>query len=439
MESISVLTVGSDQLFMQRVKKLLISEGYQAVGVSCLTGLQDKIRKMQPDLVILQVEHHETNLDLNAIHLVRGQDPWLPVVVVMKKISASHVLAVMRAGANDCLSYPCEEDELHESILRCLSSPFKSSQGHDTDMPLQHMVGNSRRITELKAYLKKVAASDSTLLITGETGTGKELAAAFVHQHSRRATKAFVCINCAALPHSLTESELFGFDKGAFTGAVEAKKGKFEQADGGTLFLDEIGDMSLSAQTKILRTIENKETYRLGGVQRIPLDIRVIAATNQDLGNLIKKGLFRDDLFYRLGVAQVVIPPLRERKEDLGLLIDYYINRANVRYRGDIRGFTRQAKEILFAYHWPGNVRELKNLIEAAFINLPCHPVAYMDLPELFISRLKSTRTLPSNERDRLLAALYATNWNKSKAAHKLRWSRMTLYRKMAKYNIANP
>ena len=439
MESVSILTVGSDQLFIQRVKKFLISEGYLAVGVSSLTGLQDKIRKVQPDLVILQVENHEAHLELKAIDIIRGQEPYLPVVVVMKKISASHVLAVMRAGANDCLSYPFEEDELHESILRCLPSPSKHNQGHDTEMSLQHMVGDSRRMLELKAYLKKVAASDSTLLITGETGTGKELAAAFVHQYSRRAAKAFVCVNCAALPNSLTESELFGFDKGAFTGAVEAKKGKFEQAEGGTLFLDEIGDMSLSAQAKILRTIENKETYRLGGMQRIPLDVRIIAATNQDLGVLIKKGLFREDLFYRLGVAQVIIPPLRERKEDLRLLIDYYIRRANARYRHDIRGITAQAEEILFTYHWPGNVRELKNLIEAAFINLPYEPVAYMDLPELFISRLKLTRTLPSDERDRLLAALYATNWNKSKAAQKLRWSRMTLYRKMAKYDIGKP
>ncbi len=439
MNTISILTAALGELQEQRVKKILHLKGYQVVSTSSHMELPRQIRKIKPALVIMGLEQTDSTLDLAAVHAIRCRDQQTPIVVVVPEISTGHVLAAMRAGVNDYLQYQFCHDDLRASLTRCLpTARCDESNAPQPVAPQPAIVGDSRCMQDLKTYLAKVATTDSTLLITGETGTGKELAAAYVHRHSPRAAKPIVCVNCAALPDSLVESELFGFEKGAFTGAVAAKGGKFEQAADGTLFLDEIGDMSLSAQAKILRIIENKESYRLGGLRRIPVNVRVIAATNQNLEELVKAGRFREDLFYRLTVAQITIPPLRERKEDLAQLGEFFIDRMNRRFARDVQGFTPQAQTALIAYHWPGNVRELKNLVEAAFINLPVQPIAQMDLPSPFKNRLNATRTLPPSERDRLLAALYATRWNKSKAARKLNWSRMTLYRKMAKYAIAN-
>ncbi|MBW2163252.1 MAG: sigma-54-dependent Fis family transcriptional regulator, partial [Deltaproteobacteria bacterium] len=285
--------------------------------------------------------------------------------------------------------------------------------------------------------LVKVATTDSTVLITGETGTGKELAAELIHQNSPRHKEPFVCINCAALPESLVESEMFGYERGAFTGAVALKQGKFELAEGGTVFLDEIGDMSPYAQMKILRTTEKKEICRLGGKGAIPIDVRIVGATNRDLEQLIEKGNFRKDLYYRLNVARVHLPPLRLRKEDIPSLLKHYIRKFNQRFGREVEGLAEEALDSLLRYDWPGNVRELKNILEATFINLPSRKIALMDLPKTFQGRLKETEGLPEKERDRLLSVLFATKWNKSKAARKLQWSRMTLYRKMAKYQIS--
>ncbi|MBW2121697.1 MAG: sigma-54-dependent Fis family transcriptional regulator, partial [Deltaproteobacteria bacterium] len=287
-----------------------------------------------------------------------------------------------------------------------------------------------------KAYLLKVAATDSTVLITGETGTGKELAAEMIHKKSPRHKKPFVCINCAALPDTLLESELFGFERGAFTGALASKQGKFELARGGTVLLDEIGDMSHYAQAKLLRAIEKKEVSHLGGKQDIPVDVRVIAATNQDPEQMVAQGKFRKDLYYRLNVARIHLPPLHDQKEDILCLLNHYMAEMNRRFRRRVEGFTEEALASLLHYDWPGNVRELKNLLEATFINLPSRRITFLDLPEPFRRRLKEVRNIPQAERNRLLSALFATNWNKSKAAQKLSWSRMTLYRKMAKYHI---
>lgn len=435
----SIVAAGSDLFYVQRMKEILSHTSYQIIKAPFISSLTHKIERVQPALVFLGLEQDTTQLDLTVVDMVRRQDRQVPIVAILKQISTTHILQAMRAGVNDCLKYPFGSDELQASVMRCLPSPINKNTDHSKAFPLESMVGGSSSIVKLKACLKKIADTDSTVLISGETGTGKEVAAGIVHNLSRRASKPFVCINSAALPDNLTESELFGFEKGAFTGAIKSKKGKFEQANGGSLFLDEIGDMSLVAQAKILRIIENKETYRLGGCNRITIDARFIAASNHDLEVLIEKKQFRQDLFYRLNVAQVMIPPLRERKEDIKLLIDYYIRLYNGRFNRNIQGFTDPAQAELFAYHWPGNVRELKNLIEAAFINLPDQAYEYMDLPPQFKTRLNAARNLPLNERDRLLATLYATNWNKSKAARELKCSRMTLYRKIAQHAITCP
>jgi transcriptional regulator with PAS, ATPase and Fis domain len=298
------------------------------------------------------------------------------------------------------------------------------------------MITSSNSMQEIRDYICKVAALDCTVLITGETGTGKELAAELIHFNSFRSKRPFVCINCAALPENLVESELFGYERGAFTGAVTSKQGKFELADGGTVFLDEISDMNSYAQAKILRAIEKKEIDRLGGRRGISLDVRVIAATNRKLEKLVKERRFRKDLYYRLNVARIDLPPLRDRKEDIQLLLDYYIRILNDRFGRDVKGFTEEAFSCLIHYNWPGNIRELINLLEATFINLPSRKITYMDLPRVFRRQLKETEGLPERDRDRILSALFATNWNKSRAAKKLHCSRMTLYRKMEKYDI---
>jgi transcriptional regulator with PAS, ATPase and Fis domain len=298
------------------------------------------------------------------------------------------------------------------------------------------MIGDSLAIWRLKIYLGKVAMTDSHVLTTGETGTGKELAAQYIHQQSTRRTKPLVSINCAALPDGLLESELFGYERGAFTGAVSSYPGKLKLADGGTVLFDEIGEMSPYAQVKILRVVETKEVYPLGGRRSVPVDIRIIAATNRDLERQMARNEFREDLYFRLNVARIDLPPLRERTDDIPLLIDYFAEKFSTRSGQQFRGFTEKALEVLKAYHWPGNVRELMNLIERIFIDPPDGKIDVSDLPECMRCSPLSRRDAKPQERELLLYTLCQTNWNKSKAADQLHWSRMTLYRKIAKYQI---
>ncbi len=290
----------------------------------------------------------------------------------------------------------------------------------------------------IQAYISKVAATDSHVLITGETGTGKELVATQIHQRSRRWQQPFLCLNCPAIPDSLFESELFGYERGAFTGAVTSNRGAFERAEGGTIFLDEIGDMPLSVQAKLLRVLEEKAVHRLGGQRRIPLNLRIIAATNQDLEQLVAVKQFRSDLYFRLHVASIYLPPLRDRKQDLWPLCDHYIQQWNQERGLEVEGFTDDVFEALLRYEWPGNVRELRNLIEAIFIYCESRAIAFMDLPEPFRRRLGDAGGLPLAERDLLLAALVSTHWNKSQAAQQLHWSRMTVYRKLKQYQLTS-
>jgi len=302
--------------------------------------------------------------------------------------------------------------------------------------PESAIVGNSLEIWKLKTFLRKVATTDSHVLITGETGTGKELAAQYIHEHSKRREKPLVTINCAALPDGLLESELFGYERGAFTGAVSSYAGKLKLAEGGTVLFDEIGDMSPYAQAKILRMIETREVYPLGGRRSVPLNIRIIAATNRDLARQLSTNEFRQDLYFRLNVARVHLPPLRERTEDVQLLIDHYLDKFGAQFGRRIAGFSEDAMAMLLAYDWPGNIRELINLIERIFIDPPREKIAAADLPESIRRQASMRQEIVPAEREILLNTLSQTNWNKSKAAERLHWSRMTIYRKIAKYHI---
>jgi transcriptional regulator with PAS, ATPase and Fis domain len=299
------------------------------------------------------------------------------------------------------------------------------------------LIGRSEFLRELDAFLPKVAGSDCNVLINGETGTGKELVAQAIHVASDRRERPLVAVNCAAMPDSLVESELFGFERGAFTNATHSQPGKFEIAADGTIFLDEIGEMNLTAQAKLLRAVACREVQRLGARSPSAFRARLIAATNQDLDRLIADGRFRADLFYRLNVVSIHMTPLRDRPEDIPDLIEHFLNAAPARARGLVEGFAGDTLALLLRYPWPGNVRELRNLVEAVLVAAPDGLVQPDNLPKHFKKQMeRHAAGGPGSERLRLIEALRAANWNKSEAARTMHWSRMTLYRKMAKYRL---
>ena len=345
------------------------------------------------------------------------------MILVTSEGSEELAVEALRNGIANYLRLPLTAEELGRAVDA--SEPVCPAS-----MAADRIIGVSRAIRDLKAYLCRVAASSSNVLITGETGTGKELAAEFIHRHSTRAWRPLITVNCAAIPDSLIESELFGFERGAFTGAHAAQNGKFRCADSGDIFLDEIGDFSPWAQAKILRVIETGEIQRLGARQPQRVDVRVIAATNRDLEN---DAGFRKDLYFRLNVARVRLPPLRERKEDILPLADSFRAEFERRF-GRSTAFTEGARMLLLEHRWPGNIRELRNIVEAAFIDPGPDAEGALDLPVPFGKALEN-RT--PGEAERILLALSQTQWNKSRAADALRWSRMTLYRKMARYKLS--
>jgi DNA-binding NtrC family response regulator len=299
------------------------------------------------------------------------------------------------------------------------------------------MIGGSPAIERTRTVIGRVAVSDTNVLITGESGTGKELVAEMVHRASARSRGRFVPVNCAAVPDTLFESELFGHQRGAFTGAVTSRDGRFGEAHDGTLFLDEIGELSQYAQAKILRAVETGRIDRLGTRGGAEVNVRCIAATNRNLEKMVASGTFRQDLYFRLNVVEIELPPLRERTEDIPALLDYYIPQLNKRFGTIVERVDERLMELFAGYAWPGNIRELRNLLESIYALRPPPVITSADLPEAFRRRLQLHGT--DDEKQRLLATLRATNWNKSAAAKELQWSRVTLYRKLIKYNLSVP
>ncbi len=301
------------------------------------------------------------------------------------------------------------------------------------------IIGKSHRMQEIFALIEDVGESDATVLVLGESGTGKELIARAIHHQSRRSQFPFVKVNCSALAETLLESELFGHVKGAFTGAYRDKIGRFELAHQGSIFLDEIGDISSNIQLKLLRILQEREVERVGDSKVINVDVRIIAATNRDLRQLVDDGRFREDLFYRLNVIPVTIPPLRERKEDIPLLLDHFISQFNEQTAKNIAGITKEALNILMDYHWPGNIRQLENAVEHAFVKTHTRSIEPSSLPIEICMTSKHFQTAQSgtrDERETILSALQQAGWNKAKASRELGIDRVTLWRKMKKYNI---
>ncbi len=302
---------------------------------------------------------------------------------------------------------------------------------------LDGLIGQSPPMFALRQYLPKVAQTNCNVLITGETGTGKELVARLIHHLGPRRPEPIVCVNCAALPDALLEGELFGYERGAFTGAHTAFPGRMQMANRGTLMLDEIGELTPYAQAKLLRAIEAREVVPLGGRRPIPVNVRIVAATNQNPERLMREQRFRSDLYFRLNVARIHIAPLRERREDVMPLFEYHMSKLCLERGTSPRSLSHGARECLQCHDWPGNVRELRNIVEALFIDPRDGPIEPSDLPGHFTrSDVSSAEVGTLSERDRVLAALSATHWNRSAAAKQLKWSRMTLYRKMTLFQL---
>jgi DNA-binding NtrC family response regulator len=414
---------------------LLRQCGWETTEQSAESEVLDRVAGRVADLVVIGATDGFNRAGIALTRAIRSRNPLCPVVLFTEASSEEFAIEAMRAGTSDLLLESAPDQEIAQAIGR-LAEPIATD-----DQPLRgggRLVGASAPARAMRESIRRASATESNVLITGETGTGKELVAEMIHANSVRSKRPMVAINCAAIPDTLLESELFGYERGAFTGAVTSMPGKLEQAGGGTIFFDEIGEMSPYAQAKILRAIESREVNRLGGRRPIRVDVRVIAATNRELDDLAMTDTFRKDLYFRINVARVHIAPLRERRPDIPLLIDHYVREYNRTFQTNVRGVDPETLDRLVLYEWPGNVRELRNVIESAFASRPAGRITWIDLPDWLRRRLGEPAA-PPGEEERIISALAATDWNKSKAAEKLQWSRMTLYRKLAKYQLARP
>ncbi|TVM03474.1 MAG: two-component system response regulator [Candidatus Brocadia sp. WS118] len=444
MKTPTILIVERNDTLREELKRFLLQQGYNSIESSNKTEALKIIQCSVIHLVIVGLLDSGRD-SLQVVQEIRRWNSVIPLILIAHDSTEELAIAALKVGISDYFKQPVSFEEFAASLRRCLFGASFHTSSEIQETPCQGLfdtekfIGDCLPMKEIRTCIGKVAQTDSNVLITGETGTGKELTAELIHKNSSRNKNPFVCINCTAIPDSLLESELFGYERGAFTGADTLKEGKLKQSEGGTVFLDEIGDMSLYHQAKILRVIESKEIQRLGGKGNISLDIRIVAATNKNLEEMVSEGTFRKDLYYRLNVANIHLPPLRQRREDIAVLLDHYVLEISRRFGRDIKGFSGDTLEFFHTYDWPGNIREMKNLLEAVIISTHSQWILLHDLPETFRHRVIDARMHSEDEKDRLLAVLLSTNWNKAKAARKLNWSRMTLYRKMERYQISQP
>jgi DNA-binding NtrC family response regulator len=393
------------------------------------------VERRRPEVVIVSAREREASCEIDCLRRLRIASCHPRLLFLASVSSEELAIAAFHSGAQHYLRAPWTIAMLQAAVIDLLPSLVPPEPGASLEGG-NRLVGRSTAIRELRSYLARIAPTSSNVLVLGETGTGKELVAELIHRNSRRAGKPFVCLNTAAIPEALLENELFGHERGAFTGASSAQAGKLAAAHGGTVFLDEIGDVAPSIQAKLLRVIESKSLYPLGGTHPSEVDIRIVAATNTDLAVAVQSGAFRKDLFYRLIVLRVDLPPLRERPEDIPLLIDHYIRRFNRELGRAVAALSPRAAETLRCYPWPGNVRELSNVVEALLVNLAPETTGEVDVPAQVMRQLAAAMSAPVSERDRLLEVLASTKWNKSKAAEQMHCSRMTLYRRMRRHHL---
>ncbi|MGH9414390.1 MAG: sigma-54-dependent transcriptional regulator [Terriglobales bacterium] len=436
------LLIVDDEVKMLRLLELQLgADGHHVLTAATAEEALARLREESADLVITDLRLPGMD-GLAFLQAIKRDNAELPVIVMTAHGTVETAVEAMKAGAADYVlkPFPLEElrlvvnKELGASSLRRENASLREALGERYSFP--NLIGSSPRMQEVLALVARVAPSQSTVLLGGESGVGKDRVARALHEHSRRASGPFIKINCAAIPENLLESELFGFEKGAFTGAVRMKPGKFELADGGTLFLDEIGDVPLAIQVKLLRVLQEREFERLGGTRTLQVDVRLIAATNRNLRAALEEGSFRQDLYYRLNVVPIELPPLREHKQDIPELAAHFLRRFAAQAAKQISGFTPAALAKLMAAEWPGNIRELENIIEravalgdgatldAADIRLELSPPAP---PSVGGALLPSGWTLEQWEQEVIRDALRRANGNKSQAARLLGLSRNAL------------
>lgn len=406
----------------------------------------DLISKGDIDLVITDLRMPGVSGE-DVLRHVATETPGIPVIVLTGHGSIDSAVDAMRHGAYDFLTKPLELDQLDMIVKRALEGRQMRLEHQDmkkqleSKQSLSSMIGNSQAMQKIMSVVQKAAGSRANVLITGESGVGKEVVARAIHELSSRHDKAMVNVHCAALSETLLESELFGHEKGAFTGADKLQKGRFELAHGSSIFLDEIGEINQSVQIKILRVLQERKFERVGGEQTIEVDVRVIAATNKNLEEEIKKGNFRDDLFFRLNVVHIEVPPLRERKEDIPLLVNAFLDEFNKENNRSIKGISSQAKKAIQSYDWPGNIRELRNCIESAVVMCTTDEIQLEDLPSN-VGKSSSENaisipygiTLEEAEKIIIERNLVANSNNKSKTADILGIGRKTLQRKLSEW-----
>lgn len=427
-----------------------LKEGFEDEGYSVLTASNGKeawniLNKNNVDLVITDLRMPEMSGN-ELIKQISSHYPTLPVIALTGHGNIETAVQTMREGAVDFLTKPFDFDKLSLIVKKSLEASSLRKENERLSQELERMtnerkiIGHSKKLEKVMDLIKTVAPTITTVLITGESGTGKELVADAIQSLSNRSDKSFVKVNCASLSPTLLESELFGHEKGAFTGAFTQTKGRFELSNGGTIFLDEIGEIDESTQIKLLRVLENREITRVGGEKTINVDVRVIAATNKDLKQLVKEGKFREDLYYRLDVFSIEVPPLRERKEDIDILSLSFVKEFSKLNNKDIQDISPSARKALFSYSWPGNIRELKNAIESSVVMAKGKQIDLEDLPESIRSgndknktvTLSFPFTMDSAEKEIILQTISYCNGNKTKAAEMLEIGRKTLHRKLS-------
>src|SRR5262245_58063484 len=458
-EHFAVLTVDDDARIRRTLRGVLEDEGHETGEAASASEAYEALEKRRWDAVLLDLtmpgEH-----GLDALLKIREQAPDTAVIVVSGESTLENAVKAGQRGAFDFVPKPINDPEhllevLHEAVkvtrLRrgTKAAPNGGVRGpgaggaEGSNDALTAIVGDCPAVERMREQIRRVAPSNGRVLITGENGAGKELAALAIHALSKRSTSPFVKLNCAAIPKDLLESELFGYEKGAFTGAVASKKGRLELADGGTLFLDEIGDLALDAQAKLLRALETGEIERVGGTRTAKVDVRLLAATNKDLAAAVKGGDFREDLYFRLNVLPVAVPPLRERKADIGPLAAHFLERFAEAEGREPMTLSEDARELLEEYHWPGNVREMRNLMERAVVLVKGDEVTAAELNPWLESPPEEGEDaglkgkVARSEIDSIRRALDAADWNVTQAAAGLGIDRTNLHRKMRKYGIA--
>ncbi len=388
---------------------------------------------------------------LEVLHWVRSQDPGLPVVIITAHGTVDSAVEAIKLGAHDYITKPFDRDEMKLILEKAVRTEQKRSQDFSGPDGRFDIIGRTPRMEQVFELIEKVADSPTTILVTGESGTGKELVARALHENSSRAKKPFISVNCGAIPETLFESELFGHEKGAFTGAVGSRPGRFELADGGTLFLDEVGELPVDMQVKLLRVLQERTFERVGGVRTIEVDVRLVASTNRELDQEVEAGTFRRDLFYRLNVIPIQVPPLRDRPEDIPLLVSHFLERFNERLGRKIESVTPSALEWLAQWKWPGNIRELENLMERLVLLCTGDQITIEDLPatgpgagtilsdldreELGLKEYVRAHTAKL-ERSRIQEVLETESNNVTRAAKALGISRKSLQTKMKDYGL---